>query len=297
MRSMRFGPDSVFSLLTRRGLIPSARPKMSELLVPYPNDDNYSGEDYSLWKKTLSSYSARRMLIKAAESDHPISLEEIGLETTKGNDEHLRNLGHLEVIARADGKFTLIKKVSGFGQTLEWYVSELLGRDLGGSSQWAVTFEGYEHGGDFDVVASLEPVIVHVEVKSGNPSNISNDDLAQFLQRGNWLVPELSILLIDTDTDLAKYKIDKRLSKIVNWTENLPKSSSNQLDLDHPRFAVQPRYSNIGFGMVREYFSNTRRGVDQAIRACLRHHYVEVKPYAIFSGENVDYVNGWRHYS
>src|SRR5947209_2244916 len=83
--------------------------------------------------------------------------------------------------------------------TLEWYVAEICKRELAGDAEWAVQLEHLPVGGDFDVLGWLAPTLLCVELKSGQPSDVSEFELRNFLQRDQELAPDLSILLIDTD--------------------------------------------------------------------------------------------------
>ena len=100
------------------------------------------------------------------------------------------------------------------GPTLEWYVADVLKTDYEGSSEWSVKLTGGRYG-DYDVLGWLPPTLVYVETKSSDPRDVSDGELKNFLQRGVELVPELAILMVDTDDDLEQAGLIGRLFEIM----------------------------------------------------------------------------------
>lgn len=87
---------------------------------------------------------------------------------------------------------------SGFGSTLEWYTAELLRRELGAETLYAVRFGKSGTTGDFDVLAGFDGVLMYVETKSSPPGRIERPAIRGFLDRVEELRPELAVFLNDT---------------------------------------------------------------------------------------------------
>lgn len=103
-------------------------------------------------------------------------------------------------LARADGQgYVLTRHVKSFGETLEWYVSEVLQREFGAEAAWGVKFKRPNVGGDYDVIAKLDGSIFYAEVKSSPPRQIYDKEIAAFLDRVLDLSPEIAVFLMDTE--------------------------------------------------------------------------------------------------
>ncbi|HRY29133.1 MAG TPA: hypothetical protein P5079_03755 [Elusimicrobiota bacterium] len=90
--------------------------------------------------------------------------------------------------------------------TFEWFVAELLKRELSGISSFGVKLLNLRYGGDYDVVSRLGDVLLYVECKSGNINNIDKKEILHYFQRDEELSPDLSILLIDSDNMPDSFK-------------------------------------------------------------------------------------------
>jgi hypothetical protein len=113
--------------------------------------------------------------------------------------------GYLEYVARVglvqcrDGGYALTRRIKSFGETLEWYVAEVLKREFGAESSWGIKFKRPKIGGDYDVIAKLDGALFYAEVKSSPPKQIYDNEITAFLERISDLSPELSIFLMDTE--------------------------------------------------------------------------------------------------
>jgi hypothetical protein len=88
--------------------------------------------------------------------------------------------------------------VTSFGPTLEWFVARLLRQEYGCETAWNVRLAGAPHGGDYDVLAVAEGEAIYVETKSAPPRQITQAEVAAFLDRLTVLRPHLAIFLADT---------------------------------------------------------------------------------------------------
>jgi len=86
-----------------------------------------------------------------------------------------------------------------FGRTFEWFISEIMKREMCGISASGIKILNLKCGGDFDVIARLEDLLIYIECKSGSIFNISETDLTNFIARCRELAPSLSICLFDTN--------------------------------------------------------------------------------------------------
>jgi hypothetical protein len=78
---------------------------------------------------------------------------------------------------------------------LEWYVAALFTNELSSISYWGVEIEGLPN--DYDVVVIRENQVGYVECKSGRMTNVSSEDIKNFLEREQALAPQFSVFLVD----------------------------------------------------------------------------------------------------
>ena len=91
------------------------------------------------------------------------------------------------------------RPVKSFGETLEWYVAEMLRRRLGMEAIWGVKFRRPNVGGDYDVLAKFDGSLLYAEVKSSPPKQIYDGEIGAFLDRVADLSPEIAVFLMDTE--------------------------------------------------------------------------------------------------
>jgi hypothetical protein len=89
-------------------------------------------------------------------------------------------------------------RISSFGETLEWFVCQILETEFYLPSLWGFRVKDNRGGGDFDVVALMEGSLVYVETKSSPPKHIEQRDIQAFFDRLEVLAPDLAIYLEDT---------------------------------------------------------------------------------------------------
>ncbi len=110
-------------------------------------------------------------------------------------------------------------------RTFEWFISEIIKREMSGIASSGIKLLGLKSGGDYDVISRLEDAVVHIECKSGSITNVTEDDITHFIARYKDLAPELSIFLIDTNglPDDFKNKFEKADWKSHGLSTRLPK--------------------------------------------------------------------------
>jgi hypothetical protein len=98
-------------------------------------------------------------------------------------------------------RFTV--EINSFGPTLEWFVAEILKRELGFIVARSLPLRGGMTGGDLDVVAMAEGKLFYFEVKSGPPKHLSTPHIAAFLDRVDALAPDGAVFFEDTELRMA----------------------------------------------------------------------------------------------
>jgi hypothetical protein len=156
------------------------------------------------------------------------------------------------------------------GRVWEWYVAQLCRRELWGSADWSVSLRDLRAGGDFDVVAWLDPTLVYIELKSARPTTVPNNQLRHFLQRTVELAPDLAILLIDTEDSLTDFLA--RLTRVMLPVVRAG-SGIRQPDWQPERPFVRPQagYPGVSYGYRRIYVTNSQPSILKQLRLCLRH--------------------------
>jgi len=165
--------------------------------------------------ENLKSFHFRQVLKYIYDSGDGVSESDILRKFSSLTPESLKQ--KLAVLTKEnciDKKInTLYKKLQdkSNSRTFEWFISEIIKREMSGIACSGIKLQGLKSGGDYDVISRLEDAVVHIECKSGSITNITEDDISHFIARYKDLAPELSILLIDTNglTDDFKQYFEK----------------------------------------------------------------------------------------
>jgi hypothetical protein len=185
---------SLSLMLKRRGFTVFKKEPSADLLVPAPQflDSFYS---------KLHKYSFRLLLRDIIKRQDRFTLESLTrYSTVRVVRSYLNYLQEIKMIREGAAGYTLMRgPVASFGPTLEWYVAELLRRELGAEVLWDVKFRRRSVGGDYDVLAKLGGSLLYAEVKSSPPKQVTDSEIAAFLDRVEDLAPELSLFLMDTE--------------------------------------------------------------------------------------------------
>jgi len=188
--------DAVLSLLRRRGLRVHSWNPTDAILLPGAAPPEVSQKFFRL----LHKYSFRLFLrdVIKLRRFHPADLADYAGERTV--------LSYLDCLAAADmlvarpgGAMALARDpVVSFGETLEWFVAQLLQREYGAPAIWSVRLNGTRTGGDYDVLAAAEGRLIYIEVKSSPPKHVVVEEVAAFLDRVEALAPAGAVFLEDT---------------------------------------------------------------------------------------------------
>lgn len=129
----------------------------------------------------------------------------------------LENSGILERIG--DKFYFTYDNLDNFGETLEWFIAQILKKEFCIPAFWGVKLLDISGGGDFDILGLIENYLLYIECKTSPPNNVRLRDLWEFLRRREVLGSQLTIFLIDTTLkverniiDNVKMLLDKRFS-------------------------------------------------------------------------------------
>ncbi len=181
-------------LLRRRGFTIYKKEPADDLLIP---SKNYLAEYY----EKLQKYSFRLFLRDVIKHQKSFTLEQVTRYATPAiTKEYLDYLLSIKLIKKRVGSYTLVQgPIGSFGETLEWYVAELLKREFEAETIWGVKFRRPAIGGDYDVIAKFDGSLFYAEVKSSPPKQIYDSEIAAFLDRVTDLSPAIAVFLMDTE--------------------------------------------------------------------------------------------------
>ncbi|HAM51225.1 MAG TPA: hypothetical protein DCP92_11250 [Nitrospiraceae bacterium] len=181
-------------LLKRRGFKLYKKEPSEDLLLP--EDPGLADSFYEMMKR----YSFRlflRDVIQKREGFTRASITRYATEGVTGG--YLEYLMVAGLVAEKSGIFRLKKPRKSFGETLEWFLAQILRREFGAGVAWGVKFRRPRVGGDYDLIAKMDSSILYMEVKSSPPKQIYQNEIAAFLDRVEDLAPDLALFFMDTE--------------------------------------------------------------------------------------------------
>lgn len=186
-------PD-IESLLKRRGFRIYKKEPADDLLLPEPA---LIGQYYEMLKK----YSFRLFLRDVIKHQKMFTEKDVTryatAEVTEDYIEYLLDTGLAERTAEA---FRLVKRpIKSFGETLEWFLSEIFKREFSTEAIWGVKFKRPKVGGDYDLIAKINGSLLYMEIKSSPPKQIYANEIAAFFDRVSDLAAAPAIFFMDTE--------------------------------------------------------------------------------------------------
>lgn len=181
-------------LLKRRGFKVFSQNPSEDLLLPSEEflDDYY---------RMLHRYSFRLFLRDIIKQQNFFRIENVTRYATADvTADYLRYLLSIGLITETGDSYQLtLRPVKSFGETLEWYVAEILKREFCFESVWGVKFKRPRIGGDYDVLGKFDGSILYLEVKSSPPKQVYAGEVSAFLDRVSDLLPEIAVFFMDTE--------------------------------------------------------------------------------------------------
>jgi hypothetical protein len=181
-------------LLKRRGFRIYKKEPADDLLLP---ENKFIGGFYEMMKK----YSFRLFMRDVIKHQQFFRIENVTryatAEVTKEYLEYMKEIGLAEKID--DGFRLSLSPVKSFGETLEWFVSEIFEREFSTEAIWGIRAKRPKVGGDYDLIAKVDGSILYMEIKSSPPKQIYQNEVSAFFDRVSDLYPEISIFFTDTE--------------------------------------------------------------------------------------------------
>lgn len=181
------------TLLRRRGFVIYKKEPGEDLLIP-------SKRHIPAYYEKLKSYSFRLFLRDIIKLQDGFTLKSITRYATEAvTAEYIDYLLGTGIIKRSGSIYVLRKRpVKSFGETLEWFIAEILKREFLMEALWGLKFRGRKVGGDYDLIGKLNGGLLYMEVKSSPPRQIYNREVSAFWSRVQDLCPDMAVFLMDT---------------------------------------------------------------------------------------------------
>ncbi len=241
-------------ILRRRGFQIYRKEAAEDLLLP-------SQALIDGYYRMLHKYSFRLFLRDVIQQQHFFTSEAVTrYSTALVTEEYIAYLLRIKLIGRKNHGFSLLHKpVKSFGETLEWYVSEIFRREFGFDTLWGVKFKRPAVGGDYDVLAKYNGSILYVEVKSSPPKQVYDREVAAFFQRVADLSPELAVFFMDTELRMK----DKIVPLFEQELRNRLPEPPHIVRMEKELFQMQDRI----------FIINAKGGIIRNIQQVLQWHF------------------------
>lgn len=243
-----------------------------------PTEKVLTGEQVNRHRKYFSRPSFRKLLRRLTSGGATgTTLDELQKIAGAKAPEYLQHLEDVGAIARTGSTVALTRHVHDIGPSLEWYVADLLQCEYDAAAAWGVKIEDLSAGGDFDVLAVVNSSLLYVETKSSHPSNIDESQLRNVLQRNEELNPDLTILLIDTESDLRDLH-DRLFAIMLPILRSASRVPDEEVWPPDGQF-IKPLNDvpGVSYGYGHVYITGTKYAIDTQIGRCLRHYQTRVK--------------------
>ena len=188
----------VLRLVQRRGMHEFKEIDREDLVLPRTADRQVKDSYYHL----LLKYSFRLVLRDIIKHQDAFEIADLTRYCTREvAQDYVDFLNSARIVLPLDeAHYRMAKRpIRSFGITLEWLIAEVLKREFGADVLWGIRFSGTTHGGDYDVVAAMEGILVYVEIKSSPPKHIEQGEITGFLKRTGDLLPHIAIFFEDTE--------------------------------------------------------------------------------------------------
>jgi hypothetical protein len=224
--SLLFNIEAIFK---RKGRRVTAFERVEELLFD-PTVYGASERYYPL----LHSSSFRQIVRTVANRRRPMTAGDVHLECRNINAEKICKILGKAVdfgLLTQRGDRYIPSKPVGFGPTFEWYVAEVCVNELSSIAYWGVKVK--QTTGDYDVVVIRDNQVGYIECKSGKLSNITENDIANFLERERALAPQFSVYLVDgISRERLPYLVGFALQQRLYYKFGIPGIMNTEVSLE-----------------------------------------------------------------
>lgn len=185
---------SLESLLACRGFKIYKKEPSDDLLVP---DDKFINDFY----ENLKKYSFRLFLRDAIKNQELFRVSDVAKYPGKEiAEEYIDLLLKFDLAEPFEEGYRLLKRpVRSFGETLEWFIAQIMKRDFQAEVIWGTKFKRPGVGGDYDLISKIDSSILYMEIKSSPPKQIYDREIAAFFDRVEDLCPEIAVFFVDTE--------------------------------------------------------------------------------------------------
>jgi hypothetical protein len=211
----------VRAMLRRRGFTYMGGNPRERLIFPSSCTPETEDTLYGL----LHKYSFRLFLRDVIKHKKSFTVGDVGgYSSSETVRRYLDALVSHNILKKRARRFSLVSRtVYSFGDTFEWYVSNVFAREYLCPSEWCIKLRELQSGGDLDVVAVADGRFVYVEAKSSPPKHIEQNEISAFFDRVLELKPDIAIFLEDTRLrmkDKIVAMFEEELKK--RWPRNIP---------------------------------------------------------------------------
>jgi hypothetical protein len=193
--------DEIPNLLQRRGYLCLRSNPKEGLILPRPCDSDTEDVFYELMKRYSFRIFLRDVLKRKRAFEVKELLQYCSEETVNNYITALLKAGIVEPHP-SEGYRLCADRVTGFGDTLEWFVAKVFENEFYSPSSYGISISNTKSGGDFDVISFVEGNFLYVEVKSSPPKHVDVKEISSFLDRVEELQPDFSIFFEDTELRL-----------------------------------------------------------------------------------------------
>jgi hypothetical protein len=204
-------------MLKRRGFTIYKKEPSTDLLMA----DNKHGHAYY---EMLKKYSFRLFLRDVIKHQNSFSLDKVTRYATKQvSGQYLSFLLTAGIAEKYNDNYRLVKRpVKSFGETLEWFVAELVNNEFEAEAAWGVKFKRPKVGGDYDLIAKIDSSLLYMEIKSSPPRQIYDREITAFINRTEDLAPDVAIFLNDTELRMKDKVVYMFEQELQNRYQNPP---------------------------------------------------------------------------
>jgi len=262
---IRPGRQFVEAMLRRRGFSVVKYAPAEHLVLPPNCSKETEYEFYRLMKK----YSFRiflRDLITYSNSKTPRPELLTRYCSERAARQYLSTLLQHDILRQdSPSGYTFSSgAVPFFGDTLEWFVANVMRREFASPASWGIRLKNSKTGGDYDVIASVEGRFVYIEVKSSPPKHIDISEVRAFVDRVQNLRSDFAIFLEDTHL-----RMKDKLA--VMFEEEMQRRYGESAQ----KYPVRRLHNEIFTINNIIFITNTKPGIVSNIGICLKHFFAQ----------------------